>query len=237
MTGWRSWLLSWIFPARCCLCGEVITWRAHLCADCRDKAPYILPPVCERCGRQEDDCICGKRRQHFARCVSPFCHEGVVKHGINQLKNEGYACTVEGFADEMAEVLRREYGGIHFDAITGVPLHPADYRERGFNDAELLGRVLSARIGVPYRPLLRKIIRTKPQKELKAIERTGNLLGAFDVVESQALTDQTILLVDDVITTGSTLDECAKMLKIYGVQEVYGVTAAAAVLKKSETDV
>ena len=82
--------------------------------------------------------------------------------------------------------------------------------------------------------LLRKIIRTRPQKELSALERSGNLLGVFDVEPTADLEGKTVLLVDDVITTGATLDECAKMLKIYGAGEVYAATAAAALLKDDD---
>ncbi len=231
------WLSAWLFPVRCCLCGRVVAWSEHLCSRCRQEAPYILPPVCAHCGRSEDDCACGGHRRHYARCVTPFRREGVVTTAVNRLKADAWADDVRGFAIEMAEVLRREYGGIPFDAVTAVPLHKKDLRRREHNDAELLARALADMVGVPYRPLLEKLTRTRPQKELKAIERTGNLLGVFEVTDPAFVADKTILLVDDIITTGATLDECAKMLKIYGAEEVYAVTACAAVLQKNENAV
>ena len=96
----------------------------------------------------------------------------------------------------------------------------------------MLVAVLSKRLALPYEPVLTKLTHTQPQKELTALRRRGNLLGVFDVCSD--VSGKTILLVDDVITTGATLDECAKMLKIFGAAEVYGVTAAAAVLSKDE---
>ncbi len=221
------------FPHHCFLCGEVLYPHQRLCADCVEKAPYILPPVCEKCGRSKDDCRCGKRRRAFARCVSPFYHKGVAAQGIYTLKNRGYHVTVEGLAEEMAEAVRREYGGIPFDLVTSVPLHKRDRTERGFDQAQKLGQALARRLNLPYGTVLTKITRTAPQKELKAIQRTGNLLGVFDVCAD--VSGKTVLLVDDVITTGATLDECAKMLKIFGADEVYAVTAAAAVLQNDET--
>ncbi|MBQ5841274.1 MAG: ComF family protein [Clostridia bacterium] len=229
-----QWMTSLIFPMRCCLCGEVVAWSEHLCARCRQEAPYILPPVCERCGCHEDDCTCGGHHRHFARCVAPFRREGVVQDAINRLKKDSWATDTRGLAVEMAEVLRREYGGIAFDVVTDVPTHKKEYRRRGHNDAEQLARAISSLIRVPYYPLLRKIIHTRPQKELNALERTGNLLGAFDVIDEDRVKGKTVLLVDDVITTGSTLDECAKMLKIYDAAEVYVVTVAAVVLPKQK---
>lgn len=232
MMGWIQAALTFLFPHHCFMCNEVILPRQRLCAECADKAPYILPPVCERCGRNTDRCCCGKHRHHFERCVSPFYHEGVAQDGIGQLKNHNYRVTADGFAAEMAEVVRREYGGIAFNAVTSVPLHKKDLNRRGFDQAAALGRALAAQMGIPYEPLLTKLTHTEPQKELSAVRRRGNLLGVFDV--SGEVSGRTLLLVDDVITTGSTLDECAKMLKLYGAEEVYAVTAAAAVLKKDE---
>ena len=221
------------FPHHCYLCGEVLYPRQRLCADCLDKAPYIYPPVCERCGRSKEDCRCSKHRRAFKRCVSPFYHKGVAAQGIYTLKGRGYRVTVDGFANEMAEAVRREYGGIPFDFVTSVPLHKRDYTERGFDQAAKLGQAVALRLCLPYETVLKKITRTAPQKELKAVQRSGNLLGVFDVCGE--VSGKTILLVDDVITTGATLDECAKMLKIFGAEEVYAVTAASAVLQSDET--
>ncbi len=220
------------FPHHCFLCNEVLHPHQRLCKECADKAPYILPPICERCGRSKDECHCGKHRRAFARCISPFYHKGVAQGGIYTLKSEGFAVTVAGFATEMAEVVRREYGGIPFDYVTAVPLHKRELLDRGFNQAEKLGQALAQRMGISYATVLTKITVTAPQKELTAVERSGNLLGVFDVCGEVA--GKTILLVDDVITTGATLDECAKMLKIFGAEEVYAVTAAAACLSNED---
>lgn len=220
------------FPHHCFLCNELLYPHQRMCGDCLQKAPYIFPPVCERCGRGGDECRCGKHRRTFERCVSPFYHKSVAQSGIYTLKSEGFEVTVNGFAVEMAELVRREYGGIPFDLVTAVPLHKREFLERGFNQSERLGQALAKRLGLPYETVLTKITATAPQKELKAVERSGNLLGVFDVCGE--VSGKTILLVDDVITTGTTLDECAKMLKIFGAEEVYAVMAAAACLSNDE---
>ena len=225
-------LLAVLFPHHCYLCGEVILPRQRLCETCARTAPYILPPLCERCGRNEDDCTCRGRHRAYERCISPFYHKGVVKKGIQFLKKDNYVTVTDGFATEMAEVVRREYGGIAFDLLTAVPMHRKDYRQRGFDQTAGLAKTLSQRMDVPYIPTLTKMQYTEPQKELTAIRRQGNLLGVFDVTAD--VVGKTILLVDDVTTTGSTLEECAKMLKIYGAEAVYAVTAASALLQKDE---
>lgn len=224
-------LLTVLFPHHCFLCGEVILPRQKLCEECARHVPYILPPLCERCGRNEDDCTCKGHSRAYKRCVSPFYHKGVVKSGIQSLKQNNYTAVTDGFAAEMAEVVRREYGGIAFDVITAVPMHRQDFHQRGFDQAAGLARALSRLMGVPYVPTLKKLRPTEPQKGLSAVRRQGNLLGVFDVMAD--VTGRTVLLVDDVTTTGSSLDECAKMLKIFGAEEVYAVTAAATVLQKT----
>ncbi len=237
MTGLKERLLTALFPNICYLCGDVLPPEESLCRDCRQQAPYVLPPVCDWCGRGEDRCSCGGRHRCFDRCVSPFYYEGRAEGGIFRLKERGYVPVVRGLAAEMREMVRREYGGIGFHMVTGVPLYSRDKRRRGFDHAHLLAQELAAQLKIPYIPLLKKLYATRPQKELSALERSGNLLGAFDVLDPALLPGRTVLLVDDVITTGSTLDECAKMLKIFGAQEVYAVTAAASVLQKAENDV
>ena len=225
-------VLTAFFPHHCFLCDEVLPKEQLLCAECREHAPYILPPICDHCGRGVDVCICGGHSHSYARCVSPFYHDGLVQSSILRLKTRYDTDVAEGFATEMAELVRREYGGIPFDLITSVPLHRKDLRQRGFDQAAGLAQALARIMQRPYVPTLTKLTHTEPQKELTAIRRKGNLLGVFDVTADVA--GRTILLVDDVITTGSTLDECAKMLKIYGAEEVYAITAASAVLQKGE---
>lgn len=232
MSTLKDKLLTIFYPHHCFLCDEVLLPEQRLCADCRDKAPYVLPPLCERCGRGVDVCICGGHTHIFERCVSPFYHADMVRDTILRLKERYDTVVVEGFAAEMAEVIRREYGGIAFDFVTAVPLHKKDRRARGYDQAQGLAQALARRLGIPYAAVLTKLTYTQPQKELTALRRRGNLLGVFDVTADVA--GRTILLVDDVITTGSTLDECAKMLKIFGAEEVYAVTAAAAGLKNDE---
>ncbi len=224
-----EWVETMLFPNRCCLCGKVITMGGHMCLNCTNDAPYVLPPICGCCGRGASVCTCKNRRRTFERCVMPFYYDKQVHTAIGILKNQGYISTVKGLAAEMAELLRREYGGIPFDYITPVPLHPTDLRRRGFNQSELLAQSLSDLTEIPLKILLEKIFTTPPQKELSSLRREANLFGAFNVLPQWNLNDKVILLVDDVITTGSTLNECAKMLKIAGAKEVYAITVAAAI--------
>lgn len=227
-----TWFVSLFFPRRCCMCGKVIPFSDTMCPDCRRDAPFVLPPICDLCGRGEDRCACRRSHRTYERCIMPFYYEDLGKQGIGQLKNACDTAVADGFAAEMAEVMRREYGGIPFDCVMSVPQYKKDEQKKGYNPADLLARALCERTNLPYDPRLRKLFHTTPQKELRAIERSGNLLGAFTVDEPDVVVDKTVLLVDDTVTTGTTLDECAKMLKIYGAKAVYAVTAAASVKEK-----
>ena len=222
----RRYLLSILFPERCAACGEVVAYAAGFCPRCRAALRRMEPPLCPSCGRPESLCRCGRRAAAYERCVMPFAYGGAAKQGIRRLKERGRSYTAAAFAAEMERIVRREYGGAAFTCVTPVPLHPADEKKRGFNQAALLARELAEGLDLPYRDVLEKLFETRPQKELTALERTGNLLGAFGVREEAGLADAVVLLVDDVTTTGATLMECAKMLRIYGAREVWAVTAA-----------
>jgi ComF family protein len=118
--------------------------------------------------------------------------------------------------------------GRQFDIIVPVPLHPARLRERGFNQASLLAELLGARISIPSKPLLQRIRYTTTQTALDRAERMENLHNAFRLRKNADVRGLHVLLIDDVLTTGSTLSECARVLKRAGAISVYAATAARA---------
>ncbi len=124
----------------------------------------------------------------------------------------------------MAHTVRREYADIDFDCIVPVPLSRDALRKRRYNQSAVLAKGLADLLDIPYAELLNKQQTTIPQRELPAYRRSGNVLGVFDATDGVP-EGGSVLLVDDTVTTGSTLDECAKILKLYGAQAVYAVTA------------
>lgn len=219
-------LLAWILPERCIFCGEVIPAFCLCCDTCRDTLCLIHPPLCPLCGMSKSDCTCRRHRHRYDRALSPFYYEGAARSGVLRLKHYDDPRTVAFFADQMAIVVRRECASEIIDMVTAVPVTHKKREERGFNQSELLAHEVAVRLGVPYQELLVKIYETVPQKKKHAWERAGNVLGVFDVLNNEILTGKTILLVDDVLTTGATADECAKMLKIYGATRVICLTAS-----------
>ncbi len=182
-------------------------------------------PVCERCGRTKSLCTCQKHRRHFDRCVAVMRYEDRAAKAVLDLKRHDEADRVETMAVEMVAALRRRVDAAAFDAVTCVPMHKNERRRRGFNQSEYLAKEIARLLDVPFYPALEKICETSPQKTLSRIERDGNLLGAYDVALS--FQGERLLLVDDVITTGATLHECAKMLKIGGAASVTALVFAA----------
>lgn len=218
--------LNILFPKRCKYCGDIIVPEASVCDKCRDNLPKICSPICHLCGHSNEDCKCKKHKNEYSAVVSPFYYEGGVRKAIHRLKFSGLRYVSETLAYDMAETVIREYGGIEFDLITFVPFSKEQRKNREYNQSELLANGLSKLLNVPSGDLLVKPYDTKPQHSLNKKERKGNVFGVFDVKEKTTLDGKVILLVDDIKTTGSTLGECAKMLRLSGADKVYCVCAA-----------
>lgn len=226
--------LAALYPERCCCCGKAVACGSIVCDACRLKLNIIYPPVCPYCGRQISDCRCEKHQKHMERCISPFYYDNAAKSALMRLKFLKKPASAELFYRAMAKTVKREYAGISFDFIIPVPVSKSTLQKRGYNQSAVLAEGLQKQTGIPMNPSLIKIRQTLPQRELPAYRRSGNVLGVFDVNGNVNLKDKTILLVDDIATTGATLDECAKMLKIYRAKAVYAVTATASRLSKEE---
>ncbi len=229
---WTVRLLRAVFPRRCIYCDKVIDAHATACKVCAEHIPRMEDPVCYRCGRSRKLCTCKQHRHAFDRVVSAMQYTDGAKAAVLRLKRCDDADLVETMAEEMVASLRVRVDAAAFDAVTCVPMWRKRQRRRGFNQSELLAREVAKLIGVPFRPLLSKIYDTADQKDLPMIERSGNLLGAFDV--NGDVKELRVLLVDDLITTGATLHEAAKMLSLYGAASVTAVTFAATIPKDEE---
>ena len=219
-------IASVFFPERCVCCGEVIPPGEGVCAACGAKLPRIGSPVCPSCGLEKGRCTCRRRRRRYERAVAPFYYEGNIPSAILRFKQSGDATAAAYFGEQMAQTVSRYYDGIAFDGVTFVPSFSKRKREKGFNPGELIARAAAKELGLPLLPLLVKLTDTPPQKSLSAEERSGNVLGVFDLAEGADVSGKTILLADDALTTGSTLEECAKMLKIWGAEAVYAAAVA-----------
>ncbi len=226
-------LISAILPQRCLWCGRIIPGDKTVCSDCSLNLPRIKGEICEKCGREKKICNCRGRENYFERIIAPFYYSGMVKKGIHRFKFRNCKSSAKPFGDEICEAIKERYGELQFDMILCVPMTKKAVKKRTYNQSELLAREISNSLDIPYyNDILYKLYETKKQHLLNYYLRKGNLTGVFDIRKPDEIKDKTVLLVDDISTTGETLNECSKMLWLYGAGAVYCVTLALTPPKK-----
>jgi len=196
--------------------------------------PPVLSPLCPVCGipfvgtGADHHCgACLTQSPYFDIARAPLLYEGPIRDLIHSFKYSHHTHLRYPLALLTLEGLREFLTEQEPHTIVPVPLHRSRLRQRGFNQAVLLGRVLSHNLSVPMTPdLLVRTRRTEPQVELSAEKRRLNVKGAFSVKKPGLVVGKRVLLLDDVMTTGSTMDECAKELKKAGALSVIALTIA-----------
>ena len=223
--------LLWLsFCKHCRYCKTVIDKDEDLCKDCCENLPYIIGEKCNFCGAEKSRCNCRKHRNKYNGITSPFYYEGKIVECIHKFKFRGKRLYGEHLAEDMAKSVREDFKEINFDLVCYVPFTASQKRYRKYNQSEVLAENLSKILNIPLQRVLVKILNNQTQHNLNATRRRGNVFGVFDVQED--VKGKTILLVDDIKTTGATLDSCAQILKIRGAEKVYCVTAALLGAKK-----
>lgn len=235
----QSTLFQFILPPQCPCCEKFLEGgQQGICSKCLSEIHWIEPPFCPICGipfisKEVENHPCGAcmtHRNYFTMARALGTYEGSLQEAIHHWKYEGKTNLTPFFAEWMAEGVERYWEPDFFDLLIPVPLYPQRLRERGFNQALLLVKELSWRTGIPYRKtILQKKKPTVPQVNLSGVEREKGLRGAFHVIEKEELVGKSILLVDDVYTTGATVNECSKVLSRGGAKRVDVLTLAHAV--------
>ena len=188
----------------------------------------IESPVCTSCGRSKKDCKCKKNKNEFSAVIGCYYYKDRVVKAINECKNNEMPFLCERFAKDIAKCVEERYSDIAFDLVSFVPMRKDEERKRGYNQAKLIANGVSEILNLPCDNLLLKVEKIKPQKTRSTKERQLNVFGAFDVSNKGLVEDKIILLIDDVKTSGATLNECSKMLRIYGAKAVYCAVLALA---------
>ena len=209
-----------IYPKTCCFCGKVS--EKELCKECAEKVVYITEPRCKKCGKpvryeEQEYCYdCQKNVHTYEQGRSIWMHKMPVSLSIYQFKYKNRRIYGEFYAKEMFRIygrLIREWG---VEVIIPIPLHRKKKRLRGYNQAEIIARNLGEIMDIPVD--CKSVIRnryTRPQKELNDKERKKNLKQAFSIT-SQWANYKNVLVIDDIYTTGSTIDTVTKELKSRG---------------------
>ncbi len=222
-----------LLPQSCALCGELLDHsKPPVCPICREGFEEILPPVCQRCGQPYQGAgVCPDCRQHDSALVmlrSGFAFGGSMSRAITRLKYGHQRQLAPYLARILANELQPEINFSSYDLLVAVPLHRKRLAERGFNQSALLARELGAALQIETAPQLLRRTRPTPSqsKTHGRRQRAENLRGAFTLRAGARIAGKRICLVDDVVTSGATLEACGLALKAARPTSITGITLA-----------
>ena len=221
-----------LYPSRCLSCDEVLDFGMYkygFCRRCAKEIRFACEPVCKVCGKVIADengelCKdCRKKKHTFTQSKGVYVYEGKIKAMMYRFKYGNRRCYGHIFARDIIRLHGAWIERCGIDAIVPVPMYKKKQRRRGYNQAEVIARALSKEIGIPMYPdIVCRNRSTVPMKGLNDTQRQKNLKNAFNFNEKGILLRR-VLIIDDIYTTGATLDEVAKALLKGGVEEVYGL--------------
>ncbi len=220
-----------VFPSRCAVCGASVSWGRHsLCAACHDTIPRA-GDRCPRCSGYLNSgacSVCGTRAWYVDENIVVADYRGTMRTAVRKYKFSGARRLARPFAELAAQRITDAEGATTCDIVTAVPMGRTKRWRRGYNQSEEVARLVARRLGVPYRRLLRENRGALVQKTLGYRERFLNILGRFSVSPRRMPDGARVLVVDDIFTTGATINECARVLKGAGARAVYGCALARA---------
>lgn len=211
-------ILSLIYPKRCIGCNEIlnVTSKENFCNNCLPQFKIKEVRRCKICGRiiyHNGNCrACNSNNFYFAKGYSVFEYKGAVRDSIRIFKYRGLFSNGKVIGKIMADYAIDNIK-LEYDYVTAVPLHPKRYRSRGYNQSEILAKIVAKAMNIKYCRLLERHINTNPQNSLNKKERLENIKGAFRLKNGVNVENKKILIIDDIFTTGSTINECCKVLK------------------------
>lgn len=232
-------ILEWIYPPKCMICSKIISLDKPrwICEHCFEILVYIEKPVCIKCGRPMDTeervcSACAKKKFYFERNYAVYEYDEIMRFLIHKFKYGEHPEFGKGLGMLVAKKYHSDFlKGI--DCIVPVPMYRAKEKKRGFNQAVLLSKEISKQTGIPMiKNLLLRTKKTKAQSGLTPKERENNIRDAFAMNPKFSAEGKTFLVVDDIYTTGSTLQACARMLSEAGAKEVFGLTLSISMAKK-----
>lgn len=231
VTGIRNSAVRLLYPLHCPVCDGIVSdMEEQICPECERKLRLLMPPWCMRCGKKVEEgqelCAdCTVRQHTFLRGRALYEYDSIAPslYRFKYSHRQEYAAF---FGEQAAGYLGEFIRGVHPDALIPIPLHPARKNKRGYNQAELFADQLGQRMGIPVRKdYLVRVKNTVPLKYLNPSQRQNNLKKAFNI-RGNDVKLEVIILIDDIYTTGATMDEAASVLKSAGVKSVYCLTLA-----------
>lgn len=223
----KKYIIDIFFPNRCPFCGKVIKWNEACCEKCIGEIPFISTEYCKKCG--QEICICNETELYYDGCISMVYYSGIVKKGIVNFKLDKAVNLIDVFENDIYKRLSSMTVIDDIDIVTAVPMNKTAKRMRGYNQADIIAKRVSKIINKPATAdVLIKSRNDIIQHELNRHERAKAVKGLFSASAKHisGIDGKVILLCDDVTTTGSTLNECAYILKQHGAKAVYCFTIA-----------
>ena len=226
----KEYLLDMIYPKTCPLCGRIPDGKRSVCISCRRQFPVIRGPRCLKCSKpilnaEAEYCYdCMEKKHHYISGKALWIYDDRMRQSIARFKYRG---SLE-YADIYGEEMVKEHGNwirSHGDVLVPVPLHKKKEKIRGYNQAQILADAIGKRAGLPVNAeLLYRSRDTRPQKELNDKERLKNLSDAFRVKREKTCLPERVILVDDIYTTGSTIEACTTVLQKAGFSDIYFIS-------------
>lgn len=225
-------IFGFIFPNKCPFCNKVIFYDENCCNICLTQIEFPKD-ICPKCGK--DNCMCLKTQLFYDKVFVPFYYDVGVSNAITKLKFNEHLAYAKPLAKFICQkvYIDKDFDSKNMDFIIPVPLYKKDYKKRGYNQTEILSKYISKILKICYNDkILFKTRKTRKQHNLNQKERKENLIDCFEVLQPEKVKGKNILLCDDVITTGSTLNECAKILKEFGAKQIIVLVVATTTIKK-----
>ncbi|MDO4453008.1 MAG: ComF family protein [Eubacteriales bacterium] len=224
----KMWMAGIFYPSRCPFCQKVMVGgKLEICDSCRKKIKKISEPQCKRCGRpirskEQEFCPdCQRKRHLYREGMAIYLYKEEVRKAVHRMKFQNQRAYAQIFGRLMAKEAEEKTKRWKVEAVVPVPMYRKKQRLRGYNQAELLAREIADELNLPLIcDLVARVRNTKPQKELEGKDRENNLKKAFIITKNDVKLRK-ILIVDDIYTTGSTVDAIAEVLKKSGVEEIY----------------
>lgn len=219
-----------LFPPRCPICEEIVPKTGMTCGKCKNVLPYVPEPRCKKCSKQITDaeseyCVDCSRASHIfdsGKAVWNYDRKmaaSIAKFKYHDKKEYGYF-----YAAEIVRLYGDWLKKMQIEALIPIPIHKQKQCLRGYNQAETIAVLLGKYLELPVlSSALVRVKNTRPQKELTSLERARNLEGAFGSGDNLPKGIKKVALIDDIYTTGSTMDACAKVLRDMNIEEIYFV--------------
>lgn len=225
-----------IYPRRCPVCGDIVIPRGELiCSSCENTFQLVTEPRCKKCSKPMDNeekeyCHdCGKNKHHYIKGFSVWVYNEAMKKSIADFKYKGRKEYADYYVAKVIEQYSEHIKKVNPDILVPIPIHAKKERQRGYNQAGILAKAIGSKLNIPVSlHLLQRDKYTLPQKQLNNTERLKNLEKAFSFskkdFEKIELSIHKIMLIDDIYTTGSTIEACTKILNEQGIKEVYFIS-------------